>query len=139
MMRVTFQSLLRGAAVCACATAPWMAQAQPATLPMKSSGIAQYLCGGIGVEESHAMRAAMKDYPLSLLFARPSGAYLADVDVTVKDVHGATALEMRADGPVCLVDLPAGRYTVEAASEGVTKTQVVTLGRGSTKTADFRF
>jgi hypothetical protein len=45
---------------------------------------------------------------------------------------------MRATGPVCLVDLPAGRYTVEAASEGVTKSQTVTLGAGS-KTADFRF
>jgi len=80
----------------------------------------------------------MKDHPLALLFARSSGAYLADVDVMVKDAKGGTALAMRASGPVCLVDLPAGRYTVEAASEGVTKTQVVTLGGGS-KTADFRF
>ena len=50
----------------------------------------------------------------------------------------APPAQMRAGGPVCLVDLPAGRYTVEAESEGVTKTQVVTLGNGS-KTADFRF
>jgi hypothetical protein len=139
MMRVTFLSVLRAAVICTCAFAPWVAQAQPATLPLKSSGIAQYLCGGIGVDESQALRAAMNDYPLSLLFARTSGAYLADVDVTVKDAHGATALAMRANGPVCLVDLPAGSYTVEAASEGVTKTQVVTLGHGTTKTADFRF
>ena len=51
---------------------------------------------------------------------------------------GGTALAMRATGPVCLVDLPAGRYTVEAASDGVTKSQTVTLGGGS-KTVDFRF
>jgi hypothetical protein len=56
----------------------------------------------------------------------------------VKDASGATALAMRANGPVCLVDLPAGRYTVEAASDGVVKSQAVTLGSGS-KTADFRF
>ena len=139
-MRATFRTFWRAAALCACAIAPWMAQAQipSATLPIRSTGVAQYMCGGIGSDESQAMRAVMKEFPLSLLFARVSGEYLADVGVTVRDAGGATALSMRAGGPVCLVDLPAGRYTVEAESEGVTKTQVVTLGNGS-KTADFRF
>ena len=139
-MRATFRTFWRAAALCACAIAPWMAQAQipSATLPIRSTGVAQYMCGGIGSDESQAMRAVMKEFPLSLLFARVSGEYLADVGVTVRDAGGATALSMRASGPVCLVDLPAGRYTVEAESEGVTKTQVVTLGNGS-KTADFRF
>jgi hypothetical protein len=137
-MRASFQSLARATAVCACSLIPWVAQAQSATVHMTEDGGAQYVCGGVGSDESVAMRAAMKDHPLSLLFARASGAYLADVAVTVKDTGGVTALAMRASGPVCLVDLPAGRYTVEAESEGVLKTQVVTLGGGS-KTADFRF
>ncbi|MBB3180187.1 carboxypeptidase-like regulatory domain-containing protein [Variovorax sp. Sphag1AA] len=140
MKRTSIQTLARAATVCACALAPWMVQAQtPVLAPsMKTLGAARYVCGGVGSEESDAMRAAMKDHPLSLLFARASGAYLADVQVTVTDAQGSTALSMRADGPVCLVDLPAGRYTVAAASEGVTKSQVVSLGNGS-KTADFRF
>ena len=138
-MRVSFRTLLRGAALCACAAAPWAAQAQITAMPaMKVQDAGRYVCGGIGSEESTALRAAMKDHPLSLLFARAGGEYLADVDVTVKDASGRTALAMRANGPVCLIDLPAGRYTVEAASEGVTKSQAVTLGTGS-KTADFRF
>jgi hypothetical protein len=45
---------------------------------------------------------------------------------------------MRASGPVCLIDIPAGRYTIEATAEGVTKRQSVTLG-ASPRTADFRF
>lgn len=140
MKRTSIQTLARAAVGCACALAPWVAQAQtPVLAPsMKTIGAARYVCGGVGSEESNAMRAAMKDHPLSLLFARASGAYLADVEVTVKDAQGGTALSMRADGPVCLVDLPAGRYTVEAASEGVVKTQVVALGNGP-KVADFRF
>jgi len=132
-----FQTLSRAAAVCACSLIPWVAQAQSAVHVTEDGG-AQYVCGGVGSDESVAMRAAMKDHPLSLLFARASGAYLADVAVTVKDAGGTTALAMRASGPVCLVDLPAGRYTVEAESEGVLKAQVVMLGGGS-KTADFRF
>nr|WP_251011056.1 carboxypeptidase regulatory-like domain-containing protein [Variovorax paradoxus] len=105
---------------------------------MRSQGAVQYVCGGIGSDESTAMRAAMKDHPLSLLFARADGAYLAEVAVTIKDANGATALAMRASGPVCLINLPAGRYTIEAATEGVTKNQNVTVGSGP-KTADFRF
>ena len=138
-MRASFRIILRGALVCACAAAPWMAQAQSSAMSaMKEQGVGKYVCGGVGSDESNAMRAAMKDHPLALLFARASGAYLADVDVMVKDASGATALAMRANGPVCLVDLPAGRYTVEAASDGVVKSQAVTLGGGS-KSADFRF
>jgi hypothetical protein len=136
-MPARFQSFLRGAVVCACAAVPWMAQAQ--ALPaMKAEGAARYACGGIGSDESTAMRAAMKDHPLSLLFARADGAYLAEVAVTIKQAAGPTALAMRASGPVCLIDLPAGRYTIEAATEGMTKSQSVTVG-GGPKTADFRF
>ena len=139
MRNPSSRSLLRATLLCACA-APWLAHAQ-STSPMpamRAQGAAQYVCGGIGSDESTAMRAAMKDHPLSLLFARADGAYLADVAVTIKDANGATALGMRASGPVCLVDLPAGRYTVEATTEGTAKTQTVTLG-GGPKTADFRF
>jgi hypothetical protein len=141
-MRISFPSILRGAAVCACAAAPWMAQAQStdamAMPPMKVQGAARFACGGIGSDESAAMRAAMKDHPLSLLFARAGGEYLANVDVTVRDASGGTALAMRALGPVCLIDLPAGRYTIEAVSDGMAKSQNVTVGTAP-KTADFRF
>ena len=137
--------LFCGAALaCACAAGPLALHAQTVdpgtgTLPaMKVQGNARFACGGIGSDESNAMRAAMKDHPLALLFARADGAYLANVDVTIKSAGGDTALAMRASGPVCLVDLPAGRYTVQAATEGVVKTHTVTVGRGS-QTADFRF
>jgi hypothetical protein len=116
-----------------------MAQAQGAMPTMRTQGAGQFVCGGIGSDESTAMRAAMKDHPLSLLFARADGAYLADVAVTIKDAGGAVAMAMRASGPVCLIDLPTGRYTVEAVTEGgAAKTQAVTLG-GGPKSADFRF
>lgn len=138
-MQTTLRSLLRGTVLCACVAMPWIAQAQSAAMPpMRGQGAAQYVCGGIGSDESTAIRAAMKDHPLSLLFARGDGAYLADVAVTIKDAGGATALAMRASGPVCLIDIPAGRYTIEATVEGASKRQEVTVGGGA-KTADFRF
>jgi hypothetical protein len=117
---------------------PWSAQAQDAIPAMKSQGVGRFVCGGIGSDESGAMRAAMKQHPLSLLFARPDGGYLADVDVVIKDAAGNSAVALRADGPVCLIDVPAGRYTVQATSNGVTKTQNAAVD-GASKTLDFRF
>ena len=132
----------RRGVVAAIAATALLAQAQMAAPlpPMKNQGAARYVCGGIGSDESTAMRAAMKDFPLSLLFARADGAYLADVEVAIKDAGGATALALRANGPVCLIDLPAGKYTIEATSPGggAAKRETVSVGGGS-KTADFRF
>ncbi|BEP45486.1 carboxypeptidase-like regulatory domain-containing protein [Variovorax sp. V15] len=126
---------------CACAAGATAAQAQGAMPPWQGAGPARYVCGGIGSDESTAMRAAMKEHPLALLFARADGAYLANVDVTIKggDAGNAAALAFRASGPVCLVDVPNGRYVIDvAAPGGATKSQAVTVG-GGPKTADFRF
>lgn len=106
--------------------------------PMQSQGAVKFVCGGIGSDESTAMRAGMKSHPLSLLFARADGAYLAEVGVTVTDSVGKQVLKTRANGPVCLIDLPAGRYTVDADNEGAVKKHAVTIG-GTPVTADFRF
>ena len=128
---VSLQFLRSGIVVGACAVAACGAWAQ--------SDSPAHVCGGIGSDESVAMRAQMKDHPLSLLFARPDGAYLADVDVTIQDATtAAPALVFRARGPVCLVDLPSGSYMVQATSGGVTKNQPVTIASGP-KTVDFRF
>lgn len=84
--------------------------------------------GGIGEAEQHALRQAAGNYSLGLTFASFSGAYLANVDVQVKNarsdaVHSRTSLD-----PILLVDLPAGQYIVEATYEGKTLTHVVNLG-----------
>lgn len=131
-------SLRRGAVFCFVALAAHLASAQPAMPPMRGDGAVKYVCGGIGVDESTAFRAAMKDHPLALLFARADGAYEADVQVTIEDGKGGTALSMTANGPVCLVDIPAGSYVVNARAGSASKQQKVTVGGGS-KSVDFRF
>lgn len=123
----------------ACAAAAAVAHAQ---LPAwQGAGPTRYVCGGIGSDESGAMRAAMKDHPLSLLFARADGAYLANVDVAIKGggTGSSAAMAFRATGPVCLVDIPEGRYTIDVTtSDGQSKSQAITVGGGA-KTASFRF
>ena len=112
----------------------------PAEVPATNAAVGtRHRCGGIGSDESIAMRAQMKEHPLSLLFAQPGGAYLADIDVTIQGAQSVPALTFRASGPVCVVDLPAGSYAVQATSGGVTKKQQVTISAGAPKTVDFRF
>ncbi|MDM0046618.1 carboxypeptidase regulatory-like domain-containing protein [Variovorax dokdonensis] len=98
----------------------------------------RHRCGGIGSDESTAMRAEMKNHPLSLLFAQEGGAYMANVDVTIRSPAGQPSMVFRADGPVCLIDLPAGKYEIQAARGANTQRQSVTVGGGA-KTVDFRF
>jgi hypothetical protein len=91
-----------------------------ATLPQAKTqnGIA-YVSGGIGHDESVAMKAEAKSYPLSLIFsAGKDNAYLADVKITIKDKSGKEVLNAVSDGPIMLVKVPAGRYDIAAERNG---------------------
>lgn len=91
---------------------------------------AQYQCGGIGIDESTRMKAEAGQHDMMLTFATDTGAYLADVGVTIADSQGAAVLTARCSGPIMLVDLPgAGRYQVTARYGGVAKVQTVSVGQ----------
>lgn len=104
----------------------------------QTTGNVRYSCGGIGSDESTAMRSEMKNYPLSLLFARKDGEYLANMAVEIQGKNGSP-IQFKASGPICLINLPAGSYTVKAATHGGTyQTKSVEVGRNS-QSLDFRY
>lgn len=95
------------------------ALATDALPPLKTFGSVGYITGGIGVDESTALKAAEKDFSLSLLFAQTKrGEYLSEVKVSIVDQAGKTVLEAVSDGPILLARLPAGAYKVSAEHEG---------------------
>lgn len=133
----TARALLASALLAAAAPLA-LAQSEAGRMPpLHEEGSLQYSCGGIGLDESTAMRAAMKDYPLSLLFAAREGEYLADITV---EIRGAMdSYRFVAGGPVCLLRLPEGAYTVQATTRnGRTQSQQTHVGKGS-HSLDFRF
>lgn len=83
----------------------------------------RYLSGGIGHDEQMQLKAAEAEYPVKLTFANSNGAYMSDVDVTVKNSAGETVLGLTTDGPVLLMDLEPGTYTLSADSGSEVKTQ----------------
>ncbi len=100
--------------------------------PAQTFGGVSYLSGGIGLDESEAIKSAEKDFALSLLFVQTKrGEYLSGVKVGITDKAGKTVLEAVADGPMLLATLPAGEYKLSAENEGNTMVKTVRVtGKG---------
>jgi len=103
--------------------------------PLQTFGSVSYITGGIGLDESTAIKAAEKEFTLSLLFAQTKrGEYLSDVKVSIKDQAGKAVLEAVSDGPMLLARLPAGAYQVSADYDGNVLVKTVRVeGKGVTR------
>lgn len=113
------------------------AAAQPATSPEtsdmqpKTENGVTYLCGGVGLDESTAMKQAAKNYDLMSIFAAQDGSYLADVNVEILGKGDTPILQTTCDGPMLLVKVPqAGSYRIRATIDGHVQTKRVQAGGG---------
>lgn len=98
--------------------------------PVQHAGSVSYLSGGVGADESGAIKAQMPKYPMVLEFAgsaQGANGYLSDVPVTITDVHGRAVLDTSARGPFLLVSLKPGHYSVAATYQGKTEHRAVTV------------
>ncbi|APA87723.1 carboxypeptidase-like regulatory domain-containing protein [Paraburkholderia sprentiae WSM5005] len=107
--------------------------------PTQQQGDISFVTGGVGRDESTALRQARRQWPLSLQFTGPGASYVADVQVQVAKAGGTAVLDTTSHGPYLLARLPPGRYTVSATYSGVTRRQSVNVrGNGSAR-ATFAF
>jgi len=94
---------------------------------MATRGSVAYACGGVGAEERRAMRTLEAHANLELLFVTAKrGGYLAGAQVVIRNADGKQ-LELTADGPVCLLLLPAGTYEVTAMLGAVVRSAKVAV------------
>ncbi len=110
--------------------------------PLQTQGGVAYLSGGIGSDESLAIRQAEPKFPLTLEFvqkAKPRPEYLADVAVTITDHHGHTILNTLAEGPFLLARLAPGAYTVVAEQSGLKKTEHLEIAPRKTERVVFEW
>ncbi|MFT4065959.1 carboxypeptidase regulatory-like domain-containing protein [Paraburkholderia sp.] len=101
---------------------------------IQHEGDVTFLTGGIGLDQSTAIRKAMPQYPLTLEFAgKATGGneYLANIPVQLSDTHGHTVLTTTARGPFLLASLPHGRYSVTATYDGKTKRRAIDIAPSS--------
>jgi hypothetical protein len=99
-----------------------------------------FVSGGVGAEEVATLSSEKRQYALAILTAaKGSGAFLADVRVRITDEQSKQVLDVVMDGPWLLVDVPAGRYQVEAVQNSRTQKNVVTVGTGDHRQTVFYF
>jgi hypothetical protein len=99
----------------------------------KTQNDVAFLCGGVGEDEVGYMKKQAGNYDLALTFATRTGAYLADVDVNIKNAKGDDVLQTKCDGPMLLVNLPAsGTYRIHAETSGysLNRTAKVSASKG---------
>jgi hypothetical protein len=84
-----------------------------------------FVSGGIGFCESQEMRRISHEYQLELLFLQKTAkreSFLASVPVQITDSKGSLVVDTVSKGPLLLAKIPAGRYVITAAYNGIVKT-----------------
>ena len=102
-----------------------------ATPQVQTANGVEYLNGGAGEDARAALDARGAEFPLRLVFSMTSGAYTVADHVEVSNAKGRV-LGVDKAGPMLLVKLPPGDYTVEASYGGKHETRKVRVGRAST-------
>ncbi len=87
-----------------------------------------YAMGGVTIEDLQDLERGHDRFSLWITTAaRKSGAYLADVQLKITDAKGALVFNAAIPGPWLFIDLPVGRYTVQAAYRGIPQQRVTTI------------
>lgn len=86
------------------------------------------LNGGADLDEAERLRRMAPQYPLRVVFSVRGGDYaVADSFAILRD--GQLVAEVPTAGPWLLIDLPPGRYTLQARFDGRLSERVFTAGR----------
>ncbi len=93
---------------------------------VERAGSIAYLNGGAGEEARIAIERMQGGFALRNVFSGQGGQYVVAERVTVRDARGQ-ATEIRNAGPILVMDLPPGRYTIEAEVDGRLQRKEVTL------------
>jgi hypothetical protein len=143
MLRTLVPAIIAAASVIA---APGFAQEAASTAefsagnsslpPIQSQGQTEFVSGGVGRDESEAMRKEGRAWPLMLEFAQTNegrAEYISDAQVTIRDKSGNTVLDATAEGPYMLIRLAPGKYFLDATYESVTLHRHLKLEKGQNK------
>ncbi|WP_206953982.1 carboxypeptidase regulatory-like domain-containing protein [Trinickia acidisoli] len=106
---------------------------------IQHKGDVAYVSGGVGSDESAALKSAAHQWPLAMRFTGPGSDYLADVHVRIVGPHDADVLKADSRGPYMLVKLPPGHYTVHARYKDDDQTREVNVAKTPGARADFHW
>ena len=86
-----------------------------------SQGIS-YIFGGVGEEESQAILAEAKQWPILLELSQLEngrGVWIFGAKIKITNAQNQVIFDAQADGPYMLINLPAGNYLLEGIYQEV--------------------
>lgn len=92
----------------------------------RANGI-EYVSGGIGVESRAALQALQPEFALRVVFSTSDGEYFVADTVTVRNDSGQL-LALSSVGPILMLKLPPGDYTVNTIYSGRTEQKQIKVG-----------
>lgn len=99
--------------------------------PERVQGDVEFISGGRTPEEEAAVKRAAQEWPLEVVFYEKDGAKdrtVENIPVKITNAHGGVVFDGLSSGPVLLVNLPKGRYTVTTHWDAWDFSKPVTLG-----------
>lgn len=140
IVRYVVALTLAGAGLTAAPVVPAQDQLLP---PAYAESSVTYISGGVGSGEAAALRQVAPSYPLTLELAAPSGGwrdeYIANAQVEIRDQQGHTLLSTQAEGPLFLIRIPTGHYTVQVAWNGTVRRRGVDVSSDKPQHLFFEF
>jgi hypothetical protein len=110
------------------------------TFPLYEQNNIQYFSAGLGKEER---RLSYPPYSLKLIFVKGQRAFLANVAIEVLHHDRTNLISIPGEevqGPWLFLNLPAGKYVVQAIdSGGTTIEKIINLAAKTTTTVHFRW
>ena len=95
------------------------------------------MMGGVGLDESQAMREEAKKWPLAIEFTERQGnsyAWIAGAELQIINAKGETIFFEKCNGPLFLAKVISGRYEIIATYEDQVKKRMVVIdSKQSTK------
>ena len=102
--------------------------------PTQYSQKIAYITGGVGQEETIAILAEAKQWPLLLELSQLAdgrGVWIFGANVKISNTQKQVIFDAQADGPYMLVNLDAGNYFIAATYEGTEQKRVISIKTGS--------
>ena len=99
----------------------------------QSSQGVSYITGGVGEEESTAILAEAKQWPLLLELSQIEngrGVWIFGSQIKILNTKNAVIFDAKADGPYMLINLTAGDYAIQASYQGVEQKKAISIKSG---------
>ena len=91
------------------------------------------MMGGVGQDESQAMREEARKWPLAIEFSERLGksdAWISGAQLTIANKSGKIIFDEPCNGPMFLAKLAPGKYQLTASYQGVIKKKTIEIQEG---------